>query len=240
MDVLRFAVGGILPYLALAIFLVAMVNRIRTWRKLPSPPMTLFPAPPVKGMANTRNTLKEALFFPSLYRGDRTLWVFAWGFHAVLVLIFVGHLRVVSTVDNLMLSLGMTEAGIQAMSGGAGGAAGVLILVSALVLLARRFVIPRVKEVTGLPDILALVLIGAILITGNMMRFGAEHFDLALTREYFASLVSFSGVGDAAVLTNNIFLIHMGLAYLLLMFIPFSKILHFGGIFFTHQLIRKH
>ena len=240
MDVLRFVVGGILPYLALAVFLVAMVYRIRTWRKLPSPPMTLFPAPNPEGKGNAINTVKEAVLFPSLFRGDRTLWVFSWGFHVILALIFVGHLRVVSNVDNLMMRLGMTEAGIQAMSGGAGGAAGVVILVTALVLLARRFVIPRVKEVTGLPDILALVLIGAILITGNMMRFGAEHFDLVLTREYFADLIAFRGVGEAQLLTNTVFLVHMGLAYLLLMYIPFSKILHFGGIFFTHQLIRKH
>lgn len=240
MDVLRLVVGGVLPYLALAVFLVAMVNRVLTWRKLPSPPMTLFPAPSPEGRANTLNTMKETLFFSSLFRSDRSLWVFSWGFHAVLALIFVGHVRVVSNVDNLMMSLGMTEAGIQAMSGGAGGAAGVLILIAAVVLLARRFVIPRVKEITGLTDIFALVLIGAILITGNMMRFGAEHFDLALTREYFANLATFKGVGNAEVFTNNVFLVHMGLAYLLLMYIPFSKILHFGGIFFTHQLIRKH
>lgn len=240
MDVLRLVVGGVLPYLALAVFLVAMVNRVLTWRKLPSPPMTLFPAPSPEGRANTLNTMKETLFFPSLFRSDRSLWVFSWGFHAVLALIFVGHVRVVSNVDNLMMSLGMTEAGIQAMSGGAGGAAGVLILIAAVVLLARRFVIPRVKEITGLTDIFALVLIGAILITGNMMRFGAEHFDLTLTREYFANLATFKGVGNAEVFTNNVFLVHMGLAYLLLMYIPFSKILHFGGIFFTHQLIRKH
>jgi len=240
MDVFRFVVGGVLPYLALAVFLVAMVNRILTWRKLPSPPMTLFPAPLPEGNATTLNTMKEALFFPSLFRSDRSLWVFSWGFHAVLALIFVGHVRVVSNVDNLMMSMGMTEAGIQAMSGGAGGAAGILILIAAVVLLARRFLIPRVKEITGLADIFALVLIGAILITGNMMRFGAEHFDLALTREYFANLATFQGVGDAEVFTNNVFLVHMGLAYLLFMYIPFSKILHFGWIFFTHQLIRKH
>jgi nitrate reductase gamma subunit len=72
-----------------------------------------------------------------------------------------------------------------------------------------------------------------------MMRFGPEHFDLALTREYFASLVTFSSVSDAAVLQNNTFLLHYALALVLIMYIPFSNILHFGGIFFTHPLIRK-
>ena len=114
-----------------------------------------------------------------------------------------------------------------------------LSVVTALFLLIRRLVIPRVREITGLGDIFALTLIGLILITGNMMRFGAEHFDLTLTREYFANLVTFSGVSDSAALQNNVFLVHFGLALLLIMYIPFSKILHFGGIFFTHPLIRK-
>ena len=95
------------------------------------------------------------------------------------------------------------------------------------------------REITGPADYLALLLIGAIIFTGNMMRFGGEHFDLALTREYFASLATFSGVTGEPALQNGTFMAHMGLALLLIMIIPFSKILHFGGIFFTHQLIRK-
>jgi nitrate reductase gamma subunit len=202
--------------------------------------MTLFPAPPKGGRATAINTAKEAVFFRSLFKGDRTLWVLAWGFHVVLALIFVGHIRVVSNVDRLFMSMGMTEAGIQGMSSGAGGAAGIIILLTAVALLLRRLILPRVKEITSVSDVLALVLIGAILVTGNMMRFGAEHFDLTLTREYFGGLASFGSVADAEALQNGVFLTHMCLALLLLMYIPFSKILHFGGIFFTHQLIRKH
>ena len=58
-------------------------------------------------------------------------------------------------------------------------------------------------------------------------------------RDYFADLATFSSVANAEALQNGVFLTHMGLALLLLMYIPFSKILHFGGIFFTHQMIRK-
>ena len=91
---------------------------------------------------------------------------------------------------------------------------------------------------TGGADIAALLLIGAIILTGNAMRFGA-HFNLAETREYFAALATFSDVMEMELLANNVFMLHMCLGFLLLMLIPFSKILHFGGIFFTHQLIRK-
>jgi nitrate reductase gamma subunit len=238
MDVARFLVGGVLPYVAVLVFIVAMAYRLYLWKRLAAPSMTLFPAPEDEG-ANKRNVLKEALLFRSLFRGDRLLWGFAWAFHAVLALIVLGHFRVFTNVDATLMTMGMSDQAIQAMSGSVGGAAGVVILAATILLLVRRFVLPRVREVTGAADILALLLIGAIIVTGNMMRFGAEHFDLALTRGYFARLASFGGVMEEAALQTNVFLVHMGLAFLLIMIIPFSKILHFGGIFFTHQLIRK-
>ena len=121
----------------------------------------------------------------------------------------------------------------------AGGAAGILILLAVILLLVRRLTLPRVSEITGTGDYLALCLIGIIITTGNLMRFGSEHFDLALTREYFLALATFGDAAGAAALENNLFVVHMCLGFLLLLVIPFSKILHFGGIFFTHQLVRK-
>lgn len=238
MEIVRFIVGAILPYLALMVFIAGMSYRIYVWTKLPSPSITLFPSPPT-GAANFLNTVQEALFFKSLFQGDRTLWFFAWSFHAVLALIFLGHFRVFANVDGIFFALGMTQEGIKAMSGGVGGAAGVLIMATLLLLLFRRVTLARVREITGPGDYLALLLLLAIIVTGNLMRFGTDHFDLTLTRNYFAGLASFSGVTEAAVLKNNLFLVHMGLSLLLLICIPFSKLLHLGGIFFTHQLIRK-
>jgi nitrate reductase gamma subunit len=215
-----------------------MAYRIYSWKMLASPAITLFPAPPT-GQDNTLNTLKEVLLFKSLFRGDRLLWSIAWIFHAVLALIAVGHLRVFTNVDAILRAVGMSEEAIQSMSGIAGGAAGILILIMVALLFIRRLALPRAREVTGAADYLALGLIAAIIITGNMMRFGGEHFDLNLTREYFAALATFSSVTGMEALENNVFLVHMFLAFLLIMLIPFSKILHLGGIFFTHQLIRR-
>ena len=239
MEVLRFVAGGVLPYVAVAVFVGAMTWRIRTWKKLPQPPMTLFPAPPTEG-GNRVNVLREATLFRSLFRADRLLWSFAWAFHVVLAFILIGHLRVFANVDGALTGAGMSAAGIEVLSGTVGGTAGVIAFVAALLLLIRRLAIPRVREITGFGDLLALALIGAILITGNVMRFGTQPFDLATTRAYFAALATFRGVSGAPVLQNDVFLVHMSLALLLIMCIPFSKILHFGGIFFTHQLIRKH
>jgi len=237
MEIVRLIVGVILPYAAIVVFVGGMAYRFFIWQKLKAPPMTLFPAP-ADDKSNTVNTIQEALFFKSLFKGDRVLWVLAWVFHAVLLLIVVGHFRVFTNVDALLEPV-LGEEGIHAMSAYAGGAAGILILVAVVLILVRRMTLQRVREITGGADYAALLLIGAIIITGNVMRFGAEHFNLALTREYFAALATFSNVTDMKALANNAFLLHMCLAFVLIMVIPFSKILHFGGIFFTHQLIRK-
>ena len=239
MEVWRYFVGVIFPYIAAAVFVIGIAYRIRIWLKLPAPPMTLFPAPPDE-KANLKNTVKEAFLFRSLRRGDPVLWAIAWAFHVVLALILLGHLRVFFNVDRLFLALGMTEDQIQAMSGSVGGVAGAVILATAVMLLLRRAIVPRARQVTGWGDCAILLLIGAIIVTGNMMRFGAEHFDLQATRAYFAALASFRGATQAAVLENGLFLLHMSMALVLIALMPFSKLLHFGGIFFTHQMIRKH
>jgi nitrate reductase gamma subunit len=67
------------------------------------------------------------------------------------------------------------------------------------------------------------------------MRF-ISHIDLAETREYFHSLALFS---VTAMPGNPWFIAHFLLAQILIMYIPFSKILHFGGIFFSEALVHK-
>jgi nitrate reductase gamma subunit len=239
MEILKFLLGVLLPYAAVAAFLGGMGYRVYRWKKLATPAITLFPAAPDEG-ANVRQAVAEALLFRSLFRGDRTLWIMAWSFHAVLALIFLGHLRVFTNVDRLLAGFGMSETQIQAMSAGAGGAAGIAVAAAVVLLLVRRLSLPRVREITGAADYAILLLVGAILATGNLMRFGAEHFDLSRTRAYFASLAGFSGAGSLSVLDHGVFLVHMSLAFALIALMPFSKLLHFGGIFFTHHLVRKH
>lgn len=231
MNTLSFLIGGVLPIVAILVFVIGMIYRIHSWVKAPQPgKMTLFPAP---ANPNT-SVIAEALFFPSLFRGDRILWLFSWVFHATLVLVALGHLRVITGfIDRALMGMGMTKEGIAALSAGAGGIAGVILLGTGMLLLIRRLAIDRVRQVSGVPDFFALLLLVAIILTGDLMRFGS-HFDLGLTREWFRSLLALS----PQVPQNGTFLVHILLALLLIMYIPFSKILHMGGIFFTQSLIK--
>jgi nitrate reductase gamma subunit len=232
LNTFAFVAGGVLPALAIIIFVVGMAYRLRIWIKTPQPgKMTLFPASKNAGKA----VLAEAVFFPSLFKGDRVLWAFAWIFHVTLALIALGHLRVITgLIDQTLMALGMTPEGIHTMSSTVGGIAGIIILATGVLLLLRRLSLQRVREISGLPDFFALLLLVAIIVTGDLMRFGA-HLDLNATRIWAGSLLSLS----PQIPQHGMFLVHLTLACLLIMYIPFSKILHFGGIFFTQNLIKR-
>ncbi len=233
MSSFAFLVGGILPYVAVVVFAVGMAYRLNGWWKAKQPgKMTLFPA---EEGTTFRRVLAETFFFPSLFKGDRILWGFSWFFHATLALVFVGHLRVFTgLIDSVLMSIGMTPAAIGTMSSTSGAAAGIVLLATAVLLLFRRFTVDRARQITNGGDFFALVLILSIIASGNVMRFGA-HFDLAQTRQWTWGLLTFA----PAVPLNAAFLVHALLAQLLFIYIPFSKILHFGGIFFTQALIKR-
>ncbi len=220
------AVG--LPPVTFVIFVSAMLSRLWTWKKLAQPKLTLFPTTP-DGTAKA--VLKETFFFPSLFRSDRALWLMSWLFHAMLALILIGHLRVVIDFPALWATLHIDA---DTMSAVVGGAAGVMILLMIVLLIGRRMVVARVREISAPGDYFAVFLILAIVLTGNAMRV-LGHFDLAESRAYFSSLLMLSPV----VPENGWFLAHLFLAQVLFLYIPFSKILHFGGVFFTQAAIKR-
>jgi len=232
---MSFFVVAILPYITFIVFVIGIAYHFYVWKKLPKPKMTLTPAPK-PGIPRYIELLKETFFFRSLFKGDKNLWIFSWVFHAMLALIFIGHLRVIMWLpDRLLISMGMTEESINAMSQLSGGIAGLVILVMILILLGRRLFTGRVREISLKGDYIALILILIVLVTGDVMRFVA-HIDLSLTRDYFLSLVTFSAV---SIPENSWFLVHYLFAQVLIMYMPFSKLLHFGGIFFTEALIQQ-
>jgi len=232
MNTLSFFIVGVLPYLALTLFVVGMIYRFAVWKRTPQPgKMTLFPA----GDSTTKGVMAETFFFPSLFKGDRVLWSFSWIFHVTLALVLIGHIRVFTgLIDSMLISMGMSADGIDKMSSTLGGAAGVVLLATGLLLLVRRFVQQRVREISNFSDFFALLLLIAIIFTGDLMRFGS-HFELEQTRIWARSLLTFSPV----VVSSGMFQLHALLAMALITYLPYSKLMHFGGMFFTQALIKR-
>ncbi len=232
MELVELVVGRILPYVTLVVLIVGLVMRLTRWNKGPTPKMTIFPGATNRGEMIT-NILKEVLIFRGLFQGNKGLWVGSWVFHAMLAFIFFGHIRVVW--EALFF---LPEKGQHLVSAATGGTFGVIVLLAATYLFIRRLTVGSVREISDVEDYFALVLIVAIVLTGDAMRFlPAAHIDLAeSTRPYFLSLITFSG---AEVPSNPWFLMHYLLGQVLFLYLPFSKFLHIPGVFYSQALIQK-
>ena len=222
-----------MPYVASALFVGGVAYRIVLWTRLQQPgKLTLYPT---QGWS-FGSAVKEALCFPGLFRGDRGLWLLAWTFHAALALACIGHFRVITRyIDSTLSALGLGVAGIDQLSATAGAFAGIVLLVSAGGLFLRRTLLQRAREVSSSPDFLALLLLLAVIGTGNVMRFGSTPVDLNETRAWARSLLTLS----PEVPANSRLLLHLACAEALLVYLPVSKLMHWGGLFFTMPLIRR-
>jgi len=226
---MSFVVGALLPYITIIIFAGGMIYQINKWRTLASPAMTLTPAP-----ESSRERLVEALqgafLFRNLFNSDKFLWLISWSFHAVLAISLIVH------YDRILAFMGITSGSILKMPSVILDLIGVIILITAGFLLIRRFALKRVAEISSADDYFALILILGVVVTGDALRF-MSHLDVIQIREYFSGLITFS---FKALPENNWFIAHYLLAQVLIIYVPFSKILHLGGIFFTQAAIRKH
>jgi nitrate reductase gamma subunit len=231
MEGFGYFVGVILPPVTVLILLGGLAYRIQEWRKLAMPKMTLYPAPQPGG-DTFWSVLKSTFFSPGLFKADRLLWAGAWVFHAALALILIGHVRVGMDFPAIWAAAGINA---DTMSATVGTTAGVIILVTTVFLTYRRFAFSRVQEISQAGDYFALFLLLAVILSGNAMRFQG-HFDLNLTREYFAGLTRFQAPIPPL---NGWFLAHFLLGQILFLYLPFSKLLHLGGIFFTQTALQR-
>jgi nitrate reductase gamma subunit len=222
-----------LPYVALTVFACGVTYRLTVWKRTPQPgKMTLYPSEgPV-----LLSVVKEALLFPSLLKGDKPFWLLAWSFHVALAVAFVGHFRVVTgVIDTALVSMGLGVSTLGALSAALGSIVGIVLLATASTLLLRRLFLARVREISHPPDFLALLLVVAVIASGDAMRLSGDAVDLAQTRAWAVSLLTFS----PTVPQSQAFVFHVLFAETLILYIAFSKLMHFGGFFFTFPLIKR-
>jgi len=233
MQLLEILIGIVLPYLTLLILVVGLTYKIRKWQKAGVANLAIYPAASSKWKL-WRKILGEILLFSTFRKEHKALWSQTWIFHTTLLLIIMGHTRLITDWPMRVL-LGMSEESVNTLSSWAGGIAGILATITCLLLIFRRLTVQRVREASTGEDYIVMVLLLLILITGNIMRF-YTHFDIALARTYFATLFSFQPV---QVPGDPIFLLHFFLVQLLVIVLPFGKLLHIPGIFYSKALVAK-
>jgi len=208
-----------LPYLAAGVFAVGVVARIRIWAKTPVPlRIVTTPAPKTRSGVVLR-LIGDALWFPSLFKGDKLLWVGGILFHSLLWLVLLRHLRFF-----FYPVPGWVE-GVQTV----GLYAGYLIPLPLALLLVRRLVLERNLYISALGDYFALVLLLGITASGVLLKvfFPAYLVDV---KDIVLGLVHLM---PRAYDLPWLFGLHFFLVLLLLVYFPFSKLMHSGGIFFS-------
>ena len=206
-------------YIATLLLVAGLAYKIIDYSRTPAPlviPTT--PAPTTQAGVAYR-MFKEVVVFESLFKANKWIWVFGWLFHFGLLLVLLRHLRyftqpVWAWVDALQPF---------------GKYASFLMVIGLLGLLARRFLVDRVRYISTPSDYLMLVLILGIGITGMLMTF-VVHTDIVALKQFFLGLMYL----DIQPLPQDpILLVHLALVALLMMIFPISKLLHAPGLFFS-------
>lgn len=212
-------VFALLFYAATILLVVGLAMKIRKYAKTPAPlkiPTT--PAPTTTGGVVLR-MLREVIFFESLFKSNKWIWLFGWMFHMALWLVLIRHLRYFTQPVWWWVEIAQpfgTYASF-AMVVGLGG------------LWARRFLVERIRYISNPSDHLMLALLIGIGLSGIMMRFVA-HTDIIAVKAFFLGLMRFQ-IGYLPA--DPILMVHLGLVAVLMIIFPISKLLHAPGVFFS-------
>ncbi|MEM3505743.1 MAG: respiratory nitrate reductase subunit gamma, partial [Archaeoglobaceae archaeon] len=111
---------------------------------------------------------------------------------------------------------------------------GLAIIAALLLLWFRRIFLSRERCISLPSDHFALIVLLAITISGNVMRYFIK-VDISAVKGLLLSLMTFD-IAKAVEFANAIepmFYIHFALGSFLLAYFPFSKLMHAGGIFLS-------
>lgn len=258
-DAARAALTLVIPYAALAIFVLGFCRRVLLWASSPVP----FHIPVTCGQQRSLPWIRdnkidnpttrwgvvvrmagEVLLFRSLFRNNRARlsgerlvisenkypWLGALAFHWALLFILLRHLRlflepVPGWINRLADLDGFLQLGAPQIY-----LCDVLLLGALTYLLIRRFRDPAVRYISLFTDYFALFLLLGIAITGILMRYfnGA---DISAVKQYALQLAAFSPAVPSTV--SSTFLVHLLLVSTLAAYLPFSKLMHMGGVFLS-------
>ncbi len=254
---LHYLFGVIVPYVAVAVFLIGFILKIVEWGKSPVPfriPTTCgqqksFPwikhdklENPVTGPQVIGRMLLEVLLFRTLFRNlkmeirggprivygpTKWLWLFGLIFHWSFFVIFFRHLRLFTQPVPAPVSFADGIDGMFQILAPPLYLTDLGLLLGITFLFLRRVVIPQVRYISLPSDYFPLFLIFAIGITGMLMRYFIR-VDIVGVKELTLSLATFSPKVPEGI--GAIFYIHLFLVCTLAAYFPFSKLMHMGGV----------
>ena len=206
-------------YAATVIFVAGLAFRIWTYNKTPTPLKIPVTPAPVTQAGVVRRLAKEVIFFASLFKSNKWIWLFGWIFHMAMALVVLRHLRYFIEPVWWWVAL-IQPFGIYA---------GFAMFAGLLALWIRRMVVERIRYISGPSDHLMLILLMSITFTGLAMKYVA-HTDILALKAFMLGIMYFDWQTMPA---DPILITHLGLVITLMIIFPFSKLLHAPGVFFA-------
>jgi nitrate reductase gamma subunit len=209
------------PSTGLGVF-IRMVLEIVTFRSL---------------FRNTRMKIKSG---PTItYSLEIFLWVGALAFHYAFLTVVVRHFRfflepvpwLLQLLENID-SFFRVEVMYNPIQSGLPGVflSGLVLLAAVSYLFLRRLFVKNVRYISLASDFFPLFLIMGIAFTGILMRYFTK-VDIVAIKELTMGLVTFNwSIPDGI---SSLFYIHLFFVSILLMYFPFSKLMHMGGVFLS-------
>jgi nitrate reductase gamma subunit len=172
------------------------------------------------------------------YEWEKWLWLAALAFHYSFLVIFLRHFRFfmepIPGFVHILESLdGFLQMGFAPLSG---LGAPVIYITDMLLMLAvtylfiRRIYIPQVRYISLPADYFPLFLILALGTSGVLMRY-LIRVDITAVKELAVCLFKFRPVVPEGI--GVIFYIHLFILSVLIAYFPFSKLMHFAGVFLS-------
>jgi nitrate reductase gamma subunit len=209
----------IVLYLAAFVLLAGLAHKIRRYWRVPAPLKIPTTPAPTTAAGVVLRMFREVAFFESLFRSNRWIWLFSWMFHAALVLVLLRHLRY------FMEPTWTWVVWVQPF----GKYAAFAMVLGLAGLWLRRVTVPRVRYISSPSDHLMLVLLIGIALSGLALQYLART-DIIALKAFTLGLVRF----DWQTLPGGpVLLAHLAGVAVLMIVLPFSKLLHIPGIFFS-------
>jgi nitrate reductase gamma subunit len=206
-------------YVATVILIVGLALRIKKYAQTPAPlKIPTMPAPLTETGVAMRMA-REVVFFESLFKSNKWIWIFGYLFHFGMLLVLLRHLRYFTEPVWFWVNW------IQPF----GKYAAFAMLAGLLGLWARRFLVDRIRYISTPSDHLMLALLVGIAMSGLGMTYLA-HTDIVAVKGFFLGLMRFS---PQPLPSDPLLLVHLGLVATLMIIFPVSKLLHAPGVFFS-------
>jgi nitrate reductase gamma subunit len=257
---LEFLFGVIIPYTAIAFFLVGIIYKVIYWARSPVPFRITTVAGQQKSLSWIKSSklesphsalgvigrmLLEVLLFRSLFRNtkaeikkgpklvygsSRYLWLGALAFHWAFLIIVLRHFRYFSEPIPAFVPFLQNLDGFLQIGVPILYITNVVIVIALTFLFLRRVVDPKLKYFSLASDYFPLLLIMSIAVTGILMRYFTK-VDIVSVKELAVGLFSFQPIVPEGI--GVMFYLHFFLVSVLIAYFPFSKLMHLAGVFLS-------